>query len=1068
MRIKRSVVSAVLAVMMALSAVTSAYAADVTVSAPTEQLPEAAASEDEPDTTGDEQPVLFTEERLLQTALERSEEEQFLAENPELAELGEYVFEGDTLPCSENDPSYHKYIKELIEREDKDAELAGPLTSLAGVRLLAASFYGADDLVHQERFKNVPKSYGIDVSYYQGNIDWNKVKAAGVSFAILRVGFRGYGKAGTLVLDDNFLRYLSGAKAAGLDVGAYFFTQAITTAEAREEADFVYKYIKGTSLELPVYFDMETVTADNGRLDSAGLSISQKTDIVEAFCDRMIYHGYDAGVYSNPQWLTYYLDAARLQAKYPLWLANYTTNTKYAGNFDIWQYGGGYLNGISGLVDLDVRYHLDQAANPQTPAVPANFRVSGAISEEVTLTWDKVDGCSGYEVSKKNSKGAVSVVRMLRGNSLTLDLTSEKCSYYVRAYKYVNLDYVYSSPSKEITLASNVPAEFTNIGRSYYYITLGWDAVKDAVRYYVYMYDEKAGIYQRIDTVEDTRCKVTGLSDAKLYKFKIRALTQNDAGKYTLRASTPETVIGTQGKQITGLKFVTKSKNSITLSWDKTSSKHAGYEVLRYDDAKKSYVIAGTTTGTEYTVTGLTQGKAYKFCVRSYYKNGSQKIVSLKSSPLSCATKCAEPTNFKAVSDASSYTISWGAPSGATGYMIYAAKHGKTPEKLAETSARSYKVTGLAKGTYTVYVRPYIKCSGTRYYGYSSPTLTVVCGKAAPSGLSGSAANTSVTLSWKVSGTASRNEVYLYNASSKTYVRRASLGGSTARYTVAGLSPSTSYKFKVRSTFADGTALESSVITVKTLSAGISVAAPTGIKATTATESTVTVVWNAAGGAASYRVYLYNAGTGSYALKGTVTKETFTFKGLKQSTMYKMKVTAVSASGSTRSSSIYNITPKPVAPKLSLSSKTETTAALKWNASPLCSKYYIYKLDPLENTFVKIATVNGTSYTVKGLAKGTRNIFKIKAVAVTNAANFNSLFSAQLSVLTRGLVYYPSCSDSCQTLYQAFDELGIEKTYSFQEKIAIANAIKGYEGTAEQNYSMLDTLKKGKLIKPQS
>ena len=136
---------------------------------------------------------------------------------PEYA-TGNMEADGLLEPVTEDDPEYHKYL------ENNDPY---------GIMTMSA-LWGADSLTHQNRFSGVSKVYGIDVSYYQGNIDWKKVKNSGVEFVIIRVGYRGYGSAGTLVEDPKFKTYLDGATKAGLKVGVYFYTQAITTAEARQ------------------------------------------------------------------------------------------------------------------------------------------------------------------------------------------------------------------------------------------------------------------------------------------------------------------------------------------------------------------------------------------------------------------------------------------------------------------------------------------------------------------------------------------------------------------------------------------------------------------------------------------------------------------------------------------------------------------------------------------------------------------------------------------------------------------------------------------------------------------
>lgn len=377
----------------------------------------------------------------------------FVEQDPELVKLSQYVCEGDDLPCSENDPSYHKYIDSLMRQKQNEMG-AAPVKALAAGKFLTAALYNSANLVHQERFNDCVKTFGIDVSYFQGNIDWDKVKAEGVTFAIIRVGYRGYGSAGTLVQDARFSEYIQGAKKAGLKVGVYFFTQAINTIEAVAEADFVYERIKSYQLELPVYFDMEEITYDTGRLDSAKLSVAQKTALVEAFCDRITSKGYQGAVYSNPAWLTYYLDGAKLQAKYPTWLANYTMQTKWSGPFDIWQYGGGPVNGVSSSVcDLDVRYQ-------KLPSAVSGMKAEeGSSSDKVKLSWDEIEGCPGYELCTVQSDDTVKIVAETKTNEVEFVPDDAKQEYFVRAFVTVNNARVYAEPveSKGGGADENVP-----------------------------------------------------------------------------------------------------------------------------------------------------------------------------------------------------------------------------------------------------------------------------------------------------------------------------------------------------------------------------------------------------------------------------------------------------------------------------------------------------------------------------------------------------------------------------------------------------------------------------------
>ena len=204
--------------------------------------------------------------------------------------------------------------------------------------------------------------FGIDVSKHNGNIDWTKVKESGVNFAIVRAGNRGYGAEGNLVTDPKFVDNMKGAISNGIDVGVYFYSQAITEKEAIEEADMTLKLIKENGFEgkvkYPIIIDTEK---SGGRADS--LSKDVRTAVVKAFCERVKKAGYEPMIYANKDWLVNNLDMSQLEI-YDVWVAHYNNTTDpiknptdYKGKYQIWQYTStGKINGISGDVDLNIGY----------------------------------------------------------------------------------------------------------------------------------------------------------------------------------------------------------------------------------------------------------------------------------------------------------------------------------------------------------------------------------------------------------------------------------------------------------------------------------------------------------------------------------------------------------------------------------------------------------------------------------------------------------------------------------------------------------------------------------------
>ena len=199
---------------------------------------------------------------------------------------------------------------------------------------------------------DVTQQFGIDVSKWQGNIDWDKVKASGVEFVMIRAGYRG-SKTGALVEDPNFLVNIRGAKRAGLKVGVYFFTQAINEVEAVEEASMVITLCEGYDLDYPVIIDSEGAGGE-GRADA--LDVATRTKVCAAFCETIKNAGYDPGVYASRSWYNANLEVKEL-SKYRIWLAEYRSTPLYTGYYDMWQYTSkGKVDGIEGNVDLNISY----------------------------------------------------------------------------------------------------------------------------------------------------------------------------------------------------------------------------------------------------------------------------------------------------------------------------------------------------------------------------------------------------------------------------------------------------------------------------------------------------------------------------------------------------------------------------------------------------------------------------------------------------------------------------------------------------------------------------------------
>ena len=374
-----------------------------------------------------------------------------------------------------NDPGYSRLSKHATTMfqlpqsqrlSKKTMEVLNPTTD--GKYLTVSPYTGAT-YTHSDVFKGMNLYHGIDVSYYQGNIDWQKVKADGIDFAIIRMGYRGYSN-GTLVTDSKFAQNMQNAIAAGIQVGVYFFTEAVNTAEAVEEAEYVVNAIAPYNVTMPVAIDWEfNVSGGNkvGRKYTAGLSKAEYTAICSTFCDTVKSHGYTPMIYANKSDLSTYLDGAGLGQNYEIWLARYNTETAYTNPYSFWQYSAssayntGTVDGINGALDLNFWYttgtidkptftHGASASavspSPTPTEEPDSVNsvkgfASDCESKKITLSWNTVKNATGYQIYRKDTyNGSYKKIKTITAgdtDSWTNTGLAAKHEYYYRIRAYI-------------------------------------------------------------------------------------------------------------------------------------------------------------------------------------------------------------------------------------------------------------------------------------------------------------------------------------------------------------------------------------------------------------------------------------------------------------------------------------------------------------------------------------------------------------------------------------------------------------------------------------------------------
>lgn len=246
--------------------------------------------------------------------------------------------------------------EETAEQGDEPGDSTPQVDSLPKNTYSTDGFYERDG-IKRYYYAGLSGVAGIDVSSYQGDIDWQAVHDAGIAFAIIRVGYRGYA-TGELDLDNCYEENMQGALDAGLKVGVYFFSQALTEEEAVEEANFVLEWIDGYDIQYPVIFDWEEMDSVQARTDEMNMLLL--TSCALAFCQTIEDAGYKAGVYFNQTYGYQQFNLPSLQ-DYVFWLAQYEDTPSFVYDFQIWQYSNeGTVPGIEEKVDLNIAFEKEE------------------------------------------------------------------------------------------------------------------------------------------------------------------------------------------------------------------------------------------------------------------------------------------------------------------------------------------------------------------------------------------------------------------------------------------------------------------------------------------------------------------------------------------------------------------------------------------------------------------------------------------------------------------------------------------------------------------------------------
>lgn len=575
------------------------------------------------------------------------------------------------------------------------------IAGLLPMKGVSAAIWGASGLKHNSRFNGAVKEYGIDVSHHQGDIDWKAVKKAGIQFAIIRVAGRGWGQAGDLFMDKKAEQNMKGASENGIPFGVYIYSQAITVAEAKEEADYILKAIEGYDVTLPVVFDYEYYTG--GRLTTTKPSKQVKTNICLTFCKRVEQAGYTPMVYANKNFLENSVNAASISQYYPIWLAHYTTQTAYAGDYEYWQYSSsGKVDGISGKVDMNVRYVND------TTRVN-DLRITEAAAGKLGLMWSPFEGAVGYEISRRTANTDFEVIATLEGQAALsfTDTGLAADTAYMYKVRAVLGEAYYSEYSATVTGYSEIRQKpgITASGTAFDTVKVSWKAMEVADGYEVWKYNASKKAYQLIRSIAGRN--VTSYTDTQLlasttYSYMVRAYRNVRTSKIYSPFST-----AVKGKTKTAAKGKVTASSLTVRASASTSGK-------KLKTVKK---------GTLLTIKGST-GNWYKTSVTV---NGKKKDAYVSKSYVSLV-KVGTPTGKQGATSFDKIKLTWSKVSGAKGYVLQrynsSKKKYETIKTITNGSTVSYKDVDLnAATTYQYRVRAYKVVSQKTVYGEYSQSF---------------------------------------------------------------------------------------------------------------------------------------------------------------------------------------------------------------------------------------------------------------------------------------------------------------------------------------------------------
>ena len=569
-----------------------------------------------------------------------------------------------------------------------------------------------------------PIEKGIDVSKWNGTIDWNKVKADGIDYVIIRGGFENN------TVDPQFESYIKGASNAGLKIGVYWFSYATSVAKAKEEAAKCLETINPyrDKITYPVFYDFEYASVDYAKKLGITITKDLSSKMADAFLTSIENAGYINGIYTNKDFGDQYFYEDMLFSN-NLWIAQYSSSSTYPRPYMMWQYTDkGIINGIgtsSNPVYFDMNY---------TYLKPTNNQVS---SSKIDLSSSLVS-----EVSSKTYTGsAIEPSITVTLNNKTLKLNEDYTVTYsnntsIGTAKITINGIGNYTGSKTITFKI-IPKQVSDISlvkKTTDSLTFSWSKLDDINGYKIYKYNPTSNSYEWLKTISDnsiTSYTDKDLESASVYSYKIRGYKIIDGNDYHGNYSNVFSE-STKVNKVTNLKLDTRNATSLKITWDKVKNAD-GYKIYRLDTNTDTYKLVDTiydNSITSYTHTDRVSATNYYYRIKAFkYLNGKNRY-SDYSSTLKATTRPLQPSVTLSSTKSKSIKVSWTKISKrTTGYNIYmsTSKNG-TYKSIGTTTNTSFTKDNLTKGkTYYFKVRAYRIVDGEKIYSLYSSVKSIKC-----------------------------------------------------------------------------------------------------------------------------------------------------------------------------------------------------------------------------------------------------------------------------------------------------------------------------------------------------